>query len=61
MTPLTQEWVDKAEGDFATAERELEVSVMPNFDAVCFHSQAVRGEISESTTTRSQHLFSKDS
>lgn len=39
MTPLTQEWVDKAEGDFATAERELHVSVMPNFDAVCFHCQ----------------------
>jgi HEPN domain-containing protein len=39
MTPLTQEWVDKAEGDFATAERELQASVMPNFDAVCFHSQ----------------------
>ena len=39
MTPLTQEWVDKAEGDFATAERELGASVMPNFDAVCFHSQ----------------------
>ena len=39
MTPLTQEWVDKAEGDFATAERELQASVTPNFDAVCFHSQ----------------------
>jgi HEPN domain-containing protein len=37
MKPLTQEWVDKAEGDFGTAERELRVS--KNFDAVCFHSQ----------------------
>lgn len=39
MKPITQEWVSKAEGDFATAERELQVQKMPNYDAVCFHSQ----------------------
>jgi HEPN domain-containing protein len=39
MNPVTQEWVDKAEGDFATANREFSVPVDPNFDAVCFHSQ----------------------
>jgi HEPN domain-containing protein len=39
MNPLTQEWVDKAEGDFATAKREFEATFEPNFDAVCFHSQ----------------------
>ena len=39
MNPLTQEWVDKAEGDFATAKREFSAAVDPNFDAVCFHSQ----------------------
>jgi HEPN domain-containing protein len=39
MKPITQEWIDKAEGDFATAQRELEVQWMPNYDAVCFHSQ----------------------
>jgi HEPN domain-containing protein len=39
MKPITQEWVDKAEGDFATAEREIDVENKPNYDAVCFHSQ----------------------
>ncbi len=39
MKPITQEWVNKAEGDFATAQRELQVQQMPNYDAVCFHSQ----------------------
>jgi HEPN domain-containing protein len=39
MKPITQEWIDKAEGDFATAQRELQVKHLPNYDAVCFHSQ----------------------
>jgi HEPN domain-containing protein len=39
MKPITQEWVNKAEGDFATAQRELQVQRTPNYDAVCFHSQ----------------------
>lgn len=39
MSPVTQEWVGKAEGDFATAERELDVTTNPNHDATCFHAQ----------------------
>lgn len=39
MKPLTREWVSKAEGDFATAERELDVRGNPNYDAACFHTQ----------------------
>jgi HEPN domain-containing protein len=39
MKLITEEWVDKAEGDFATAQREIQVENMPNYDAVCFHSQ----------------------
>jgi HEPN domain-containing protein len=39
MTPLTQEWVDKAEGDFLTATRELRARKSPNYDTVCFHAQ----------------------
>jgi HEPN domain-containing protein len=38
MKPLTSEWVEKAEGDFATAGREIRVRKTPNFDAVCFHA-----------------------
>lgn len=39
MNPLIEEWVQKAEGDFATATRELAVERESNFDAVCFHAQ----------------------
>lgn len=39
MKALTQEWVNKAEGDFTSAGRELSAAKDPNFDAACFHSQ----------------------
>ncbi|MFN2455215.1 MAG: HEPN domain-containing protein [Pyrinomonadaceae bacterium] len=39
MRPIAREWVDKAEGDFATAERELCATSNFNYDAVCFHAQ----------------------
>ena len=39
MNELTAEWVAKAEGDYATAGRELRVDDRPNYDAVCFHAQ----------------------
>src|SRR5262245_61301153 len=39
MKPLTREWIDKAEGDFATTRREIRVRKAPNYDAVCFHAQ----------------------
>lgn len=39
MKPAVAEWVSKAEGDFATAGRELRARKFPNYDAVCFHSQ----------------------
>ena len=39
MKPLTLEWIDKAERDYETMERESRVSKNPNPDAVCFHAQ----------------------
>src|SRR5882762_6573554 len=39
MKPITSEWIAKAEGDFATAQRELGATDHPNYDAVCFHTQ----------------------
>jgi HEPN domain-containing protein len=39
MQPLTIEWIDKAEGDFATAQREVRARKQPNYDAACFHAQ----------------------
>ena len=39
MRPLTDEWVEKAEKDMATASREIRARKRPNYDAVCFHTQ----------------------
>jgi HEPN domain-containing protein len=39
MNPLVLEWVDKAEGYFTTASRELRARKAPNYDAACFHAQ----------------------
>jgi HEPN domain-containing protein len=37
MNRAVTEWVSKAEGDFATAEREIRARKRINYDAVCFH------------------------
>ena len=39
MKPLAREWVNKAEGDFATAARETRARKSPNYDAAHFHAQ----------------------
>jgi HEPN domain-containing protein len=39
MNALTLEWVEKAEGDYVTAGRELRARRRPNYDATCFHAQ----------------------
>ncbi|MGI8884812.1 MAG: HEPN domain-containing protein [Pyrinomonadaceae bacterium] len=39
MKPKTQEWIEKAEGDWATMKREHRVKDDPNYDAICFHAQ----------------------
>lgn len=39
MKRETAEWIAKAEGDFASAGRELRARKEPNYDAACFHAQ----------------------
>ncbi len=39
MSELIDEWIRKADADYATACREMLVGEDANFDAVCFHSQ----------------------
>ena len=39
MNELTLEWLEKAEGDYATAGRETRARRRPNYDAACFHAQ----------------------
>ena len=36
---MAAEWIAKAEGDFATAQRESRVRKKPNYDGICFHYQ----------------------
>jgi len=38
MKPQTAEWIDKAEGDWRVARRELE-GEDPVYEAICFHAQ----------------------
>ncbi|RPJ19917.1 MAG: HEPN domain-containing protein [Chloroflexi bacterium] len=39
MKPLTREWIEKAEADFISAQREFRARKNPNFDATCFFAQ----------------------
>ncbi len=39
MNATVKEWISKAEGDYATAARELRATSLPNYDAVCFHAE----------------------
>lgn len=38
MNEVVREWIDKSEGDYLTATRELRADPA-NYDAVCFHAQ----------------------
>jgi HEPN domain-containing protein len=39
MKRTTLEWIDKAEGDFVTAQMSSRARKNPNPDAACFHAQ----------------------
>ena len=39
MKRLVAEWIEKAEGDFHSLEREVRARKNPNYDAACFHAQ----------------------
>jgi HEPN domain-containing protein len=39
MKQTAAEWIEKAEGDFATMQRESRARKNPNHDAICFHAQ----------------------
>ena len=39
MTPEISEWINKADGDWATLLRESAVEIDPNLDGICFHAQ----------------------
>jgi HEPN domain-containing protein len=39
MKPITQEWIEKAEGDWNAAQSLYRVRKLPNYDMVCFCTQ----------------------
>jgi HEPN domain-containing protein len=39
MNSIIKEWINKAEANYRTAERESVVQDGANYDAVCFHAQ----------------------
>ena len=59
MKPIAREWVKKAEGDFATAQREFAVKVEPNYDAVCFHSQQAAEKFLKARLQESDIAFAR--
>lgn len=52
MSGKVSEWIEKAEGDFTTASRELHVTSRPNYDAVCFHCQQCIEKLLKGALTR---------
>jgi Uncharacterized conserved protein related to C-terminal domain of eukaryotic chaperone, SACSIN len=59
MNPIALEYIQKAEGDFATAERELKVVKDTNYDAVCFHAQQCAEKYLKARLQESAIPFSK--
>lgn len=59
MNELTAEWVEKAEGDFATAGRELRARRRPNYDAACFHAQQLTEKYLKAFLQEHEHEFPK--
>jgi len=39
MNEIVAEWIEKAEEDYRTAEREARVRKAPSYNVVCFHAQ----------------------
>jgi HEPN domain-containing protein len=39
MNRVVEEWIAKAEGDFAIATREMAVPDSPIYDGICYHAQ----------------------
>ncbi|MCM2358022.1 MAG: HEPN domain-containing protein [Geobacteraceae bacterium] len=59
MQPLTTEWIQKAEGDLATARRELRARTSPNYDAACFHAQQCAEKYLKALLQEAQIPFGK--
>lgn len=59
MNPLTVEWIEKAEGDYATTGREARARRRPNYDAACFHAQQAAEKYLKAYLQEQQQPFPK--
>jgi HEPN domain-containing protein len=59
MKPTTAEWIEKAEGDFATMQRESRARKNPNYDAICFHAQQCAEKYLKARLAEADILFGK--
>lgn len=59
MKPMTAEWVEKAEGDFAMMERECAAPDNPNYDGICFHAQQCAEKYLKARLCETDISFSK--
>ncbi len=59
MKAITQEWVDKAVADLATARRELRARQQPNYDAACFHAQQAVEKLLKARLVEADIRFAK--
>ena len=59
MKPITQEWIEKAEGDFATLERECQAQEKPNYDGICFHAQQCVEKYLKAILSEAEQPFGK--
>ena len=59
MKPITEEWIEKAEGDFASMGREIRARKRQNHDGACFHAlqcvvKYVKAKLQEESITFSR-------
>ena len=59
MKPITREWVNKAEGDWAAANLLFRARRIKNFDATCFHSQQCAEKYLKARLEEASHAAGK--
>jgi hypothetical protein len=59
MKPLTAEWIDKAEGDYATVEREFRARKIPTMTGFAFMLSSVPRSISRPSCTNLGNILAK--
>ena len=59
MKPTTAEWIEKAEGDFATMQRKSRARKNPNYDAICFHAQQCAEKYLKARLSEAETAFGK--